>query len=99
MDPVSDTEALSEKPTEKTSKGARTTAIWIGIFLSLIARFIPNFSISLIITIVAIAITLYGCYLWTQIKNRHWAFMFWGILTPIGLLGISLLEDKSVNAE
>jgi len=38
---------------------------------------------------------LCGCYLWTLLKNRHWAFMFWGLLPLWGLLGIALLRDKS----
>lgn len=45
--------------------------------------------------IIAFAFTLTGCYIWIKLKKRHWGFMFWGILTPIGLLGISLLKDKS----
>lgn len=38
---------------------------------------------------------LFGCFLWTRLKNRHWIFTLWGILAPIGLLGIALLRDKS----
>jgi hypothetical protein len=38
---------------------------------------------------------LWGCYLWTSLKNRAWGFMFWGLLAPIGLLGIAVLGDKS----
>ena len=45
--------------------------------------------------ILAVAFTMTGCYIWTKLKNRHWAFTFWGLLTPIGLLGISLLKNKS----
>ena len=47
--------------------------------------------------ILAIAFTMTGCYIWTRLKNRHWAFMFWGLLSPIGLLGISLLNNKSTQ--
>ena len=45
--------------------------------------------------ILAVAFTMTGCYIWTKLKKRHWAFMFWGILTPIGLLGISSLKNKN----
>jgi hypothetical protein len=38
---------------------------------------------------------LWGCYLWTSLKNRAWGFVFWGLLAPIGLLGIAVLSDKS----
>ena len=36
--------------------------------------------------IIAFTFTLTGCYIWTQLKNRHWGFMFWGLLTPIDFL-------------
>lgn len=49
--------------------------------------------------ILAIALTMTGCYIWTKLKNRSWAFMLWGLLSPIGLLGISLLKDKSVKID
>jgi hypothetical protein len=51
---------------------------------------------AIFITLIAgVAMSVYGCYLWTKLKNRHPAFALWGILSPIGLLGISLLSDKS----
>lgn len=34
--------------------------------------------------------------LWSLMKKRSWPFMFLGLLSPIGLLSISLLKDKSV---
>ena len=43
----------------------------------------------------AIAFTMTGCYIWTRLKNRSWVFSLWGLLSPIGLLGISLLRDKT----
>lgn len=49
--------------------------------------------------VVAYAFTLTGCFIWTRLKERHWIFTLWGILSPIGLLGISLLKDKSVIAD
>ena len=45
--------------------------------------------------ILAFAFSLTGCYIWTRLKNRHWGFAAWGLLTPIGLLGIALLKDKT----
>lgn len=43
----------------------------------------------------AVLIILAGCYIWTRLKNRHPAFLLWGLLAPVGLLGISLLKDKT----
>ena len=44
---------------------------------------------------IGLVVTVVGCVLWAQRKNRHWAFCFWGLLAPIGFLGISLLKDKN----
>lgn len=48
---------------------------------------------------IAMAITMVGCVLWALRKNRHWAFAFWGLIAPIGFLGISLLRDKTPKVE
>jgi len=45
--------------------------------------------------VLAFAFSLTGCYIWTRLKNRHWGFAAWGLLSPIGLLGIALLKDKT----
>lgn len=71
----------------------RDLLIFFGIALSIFGRVIESWG--LIFLIIGIILILTGCYLWTKMKNRHWAFMFWGLLTPIGLLGISLLRDKT----
>ena len=85
-----------------TDKETRTGAIWGGLIIALISRAIiqmANNPIALIIgvalMIFAMVLLLGGCYFWTRLKNRHWAFMFWGLLSPIGLLGVSLLKDKT----
>lgn len=44
--------------------------------------------------LLAFVLTLTGCYIWTRLKDRHWVFLLWGILTPVGLFGISLLKDR-----
>ena len=48
-----------------------------------------------VIFAIGLCLVLLGCWSWTYTKNRHWAFMLWGLLAPIGLLGIGLLKDKS----
>jgi thiol:disulfide interchange protein len=73
------------------STTSRTTLIIVGWIIEIIT----NFTGWWILTVIGLILVLIGCYQWTRIKNRHWAFMFWGILAPIGLLGISLLSDKS----
>ncbi len=71
--------------------GWRTALILIGLVLAAVG----NFTGFWLLAIAAIVLVLIGCYQWTKLKNRHWAFMFWGLLAPIGLLGIALLRDKS----
>ena len=83
-------------------KGTRTGAIWGGLILILISRGIILATenlialiIGLVVLLFAFGLLLWGCYLWARLKNRHWAFMLWGLLSPIGLLGISLIRDKT----
>ena len=49
----------------------------------------------LAILMIGLAVTMVGCVLWTQRKRRHVAFALWGLLAPVGFLGIALLRDKS----
>jgi len=55
--------------------------------------------LNIILYIISAGLILTGCYIWTELKNRHWGFMFWGLLAPVGLLGISLLKDRSLEME
>jgi apolipoprotein N-acyltransferase len=48
-----------------------------------------------VLSAIGLGLSLYGCYLWAKLKNRHWAWMFFGILTPIGLLPLALMKDRS----
>jgi hypothetical protein len=82
------------------NKAYRTAFIIIGVVLMNTFSFITYNNVSASIVLVAsLFFTLTGCYIWTKLKSRHWAFMFWGILAPIGLLGISLLEDRTTYME
>ena len=45
----------------------------------------------------AIVFILTGCYIWTRLKNRHWAWMFFGLVAPIGLIPLWKMKDKSIN--
>jgi len=51
---------------------------------------IINYGAYYSIWVIAVVLTLAGCYIWTKL---------WGLLSPIGLLGISLLKDKSIQPE
>lgn len=76
-------------------EGQRTTFVLLGLIIGYAGNFIFSWPVNLITALIGIVLSVYGCYLWTKLKNRHTAFALWGILSPIGLLGISLLKDKS----
>lgn len=74
--------------------------VWAGLIVGWIGnRVVAPLSdgLSWVALIIGTVIVLAGCYFWLKWKNRHWAFMFWGILAPIGLLGISLLKSKKTE--
>jgi len=67
---------------------------WLGTIIGWIGSRIP-WDYWLAVWIIGIVLAVVGSVLWAQRKNRHWAFGLWGLLAPIGFLGISLLKDKS----
>ncbi|MFC1966468.1 hypothetical protein ACFLWI_05940 [Chloroflexota bacterium] len=73
----------------------RTILIVAGLVTLAAARANPH----ILLWLIATGLVLWGCYIWTMLKNRHWAFMLWGLLPPIGLLGIAVLYDKSWKGE
>jgi uncharacterized membrane protein YfcA len=44
---------------------------------------------------VALLTSVFGCYLWAKLKNRHWMWMVFGLLAPVGFLMLAFLSDKS----
>lgn len=74
--------------------------VWIGCIIAYLGSRLGSLLspiLEVILIVLGGGILLYGCFLWARWKHRHWAFMFWGILAPIGLLGISLLKDKTIK--
>lgn len=69
---------------------------WTGAVVMIVGQRTDYWVLGLFI---GIAITMIGCMLWVQRKKRHLAFVLWGILAPIGFLGISLLKDKSLSSK
>ena len=87
---------MEQQAKKGADKGNRTGFVWTGIILCLIARALSSVPVvSIFVWIVGVSFLLTGCYVWTRLKNRCWAFMFWGLLAPIGLLGLCCLRDKS----
>lgn len=68
---------------------------WLGVLIGRGAQYTTD--IWLLFLIVGVLTSVYGCWLWCLRKNLHGAFCLWGILAPVGFLGISLLKDKSLE--
>jgi len=73
---------------------------WLGVIIMYVTEYwlAYVFDYWLAILMVGLAITIVGCALWAQRKCRHVAFALWGLLAPIGFLGIAFLKDKSQEA-
>ncbi len=84
---------MSMKWTEP--KALRRHFIIVGLFLSVMSFLPQKEGMDVVYWVSGTIAILVGCYLWTRIKNRHWVFTLWGLLAPIGLLGISLLKAKN----
>lgn len=76
----------------------RTASILVGLAVTYLSYYYTKVHHRNLVSLLGMGLTLWGCYLWTSLKNRHWLFMMWGLLSPIGLLGIVFLKDKSANA-
>jgi hypothetical protein len=64
-------------------KGTRNFFIYTGIIAAFILNRLPiDFALYIFLSIIALLFTLYGCLIWTRIKNRHCLFTLWGILAP-----------------
>lgn len=78
-------------------KKLRTPCVVTGIILQILAIPIDFTFWTPFFWWTGIGFMLYGCYLWTRLKNRHWALLFLG-LWPLGFLILYALEDKSRGA-
>jgi len=72
-------------------KGLAIGASWLGVVVSYVGTFTEIWFLSIFGFVVA----LIGTFFWAVSKKRHWAFGFWGILAPIGFLGVALLKDRN----
>jgi len=48
---------------------------------------------------IGIGFSLYGAYLWTRLKNRHWAWMLTMLFYPVGIFVLSILKGKRDSIE
>lgn len=81
----------------------RTLFVIFGMFVLMLengsvqARVFGGYPLSayhFVIGLVGLALFSYGCYLWTRLKGRHWAWTFFGLAGPIGVVPLAILDDK-----
>jgi hypothetical protein len=60
---------------------------------------VASFSYTLgpVMAVIGLILAVIGCIFWAKDKGRHWAFGLWGILAPIGFLGVSLLKERDTE--
>jgi len=81
----------------KKNSALRPILLWVGSIIAIsgnVGLEIGNAKGSIAL-IVGLVVVLIGCYLWTREKNRAWGFILWGLLAPIGFLGIMFLKDQT----
>ena len=79
-------------------KTNRTALVILGTLIGYGAIFVAQPWLSLGLLAVGMGLTVYGCYLWAKLKGRGWAWMLFGLLSPIGLLVLAVLKQKQPAA-
>ena len=83
----------------------RTVFVIVGIALTIYSGWgeVEYVSVSwstvLILEWMGVGFSLYGGYLWTRLKNRHWAWMLTMLFYPVGIFVLSILKGKRDSIE
>jgi Mg2+/citrate symporter len=88
-----------EDQVAKKKSAIRPALLWFGAIVIVMGNVAieGDYANGYIASVAGIAAALIGCYLWTREKNRAWEFALWGLLAPIGYLGIMFLKDKTTQ--
>jgi cyanate permease len=88
-----------EDQVAKKKSAIRPALLWFGAIVIVMGNVAMegDYANGYIASVAGIAAALIGCYLWTREKNRAWEFALWGLLAPIGYLGIMFLKDKTTQ--
>jgi len=87
---------MEDNLSDMSKSNGGTGISWFGVIVAYAGNLAGQiFDYWIAIVLVGMAITMVGCVLWVQRKHRHIAFALWGLLAPIGFLGISLLKDRN----
>ena len=86
-------------------RAQRTVFVVVGILLTIYEAFGETGYVSiswnmvLILEWMGVGFLLYGGYLWTRIKNRHWVWMLTMLFFPVGIFVLSILKGKRDSIE
>lgn len=81
----------------------RTLSVLFGWLIWSFSVIVTNFSISVgiepplllyLLWIVGLSLSIYGFYLWAELKGYSKAYMLMGIITPISILIFALMDNK-----
>jgi len=79
------------------TKANGKTIAWFGVIVMFATNRIIAyvFDYWLAILMFGLAITMIGSVIWVLSKKRHWLFSLFGLLAPLGFIGIGVLKDKN----
>ena len=74
----------------------RNACCWTGVILGWVGNVLIAFRqpFGYLLWLSGLSLNIIGGYNWAKSKNRNPAFCLWGLLAPIGFLGLALLNDK-----
>ena len=72
----------------------RTVLLIVGTAIGYLSLLPSQLPIAYSMLMVSICMSVYGCYLWARLKDRHWIWMVFGLLAPAGFLALALLKNK-----
>jgi hypothetical protein len=75
----------------------RTILLIIGTSIGYLSLLPSQLTVAYSMLVIALGISVYGCYLWAIIKGRHWIWMIFGLLAPAGFVILAILQNKRPN--
>jgi len=86
---------MEEKELSLSSVSRIRTALLIAGTAIGYLSFLPSqLAVAYSMLVVSLCLSVYGCYLWTRLKGRHWIWMVCGVLAPAGFLVLAVLKNK-----
>ncbi len=75
----------------------RTILLIIGTSIGYLSLLPSQLAVAYSMLVIALCISVYGCYLWAILKGRHWIWMIFGLLAPAGFVILAILQNKRQN--